>query len=1272
MSNGFEYEINVTGNGLDQAKKLNQAFGDLKDIQILQQVSKDLLKTSREFKRAQEEVKRLGAEMKKTGGEKIANQYRAAQKEVKTLSLRLSEQKNTYKSLNRSLTESGVNIKKLASEHDRLTREAENFSKVEQAAARLGVKELDKLSNKIKELKSDYDTLGKSGKMSSQQMAIARRTMNDEITKTSARIKKISGDTNIWSKSVGNLQQSWIGLAGTLGSVYVALQGIKFYANFDDVMRSVAAIKQSTEAETKALTEFAKELGNTTKNTATQAAQAEQVLAQAGQTIGEIFATVPAVLDLSAASGLELADAAEKILISTKQFGLVASDSRLVADVMTKGFTASAASANDLSLTLSYIGPIANDLKYSLQDTTAMIMLMAEAGYKGERAGTALRGGLGALLKPVPEAQEVLRKYGIEIYNTNGRVRAFSEILRDLEKASISTKDKLVLFGLEAGPGMSAMISQGADKLVEFEEKLKQVSGTSEKIARDKEAGIGGALRSLTSAMEGSVIQLMEIWSPATEEIVRGLAAMFRILSKLPREVIAIGSAAVIAGAGFVAWNLGLKSVYASLVLLIPQLVASAAAIKSLLIYTMATEGAMGVLTLAIGGTVATVALLAAPVVAAYVATDRLIDAASDLRDAQMKVSNSSAELAKKKFALSQKLKAVAEDTGIVITGMVELNRAITNGTITWDESTKKWIKGSDDRVEKTKALPPLTEEVLEKMRTEWESYTNKVGELQEQVVNRERRLSDELRSISRKSMSDTEAWADRKKEADEYAMSARKAFDEAKKALSGGDQAAADTAFARAIQLADEAQGKYKEFGQAAGEAFDTTALSAKKSADIQENVTRNAIESIQRKYEQYANKVKSLQDAIAGREMSLAEQLREIAREGMDAPSAWEDRKKEAGEYEKKAKDAYTAAKRALSLKDVEGAEELFAQAIELADSAREAYADLNGEVKEGGKVFKTQSEAAKESSTGIKQAGELAIKILKDQEKAATQLASTASATYGEMAEQYNTEQQQALDSATQGMQKAGRLAVDVLKEQERAATDAAAALDKKAGGIFSAETLAQTKNGIDDVALSIDNVGDEWGNNWSQMADESKRVIDDVQDQLNSLEMPELIAEIKTVEAKAAGGAIGALKMAVGGGVSDATNGFKFAGYGGGDKVHVIAEAGEHMLRKEAVRAAGPGTAEAFNAGRFDIVLKNLMKRFGSALKMQTGGAVSRFRIPAIPTLKMQTGGTVPGMSSGMMPVSINLVPGEPAISGFFDEQNLELLQRQEARNRKYKS
>lgn len=135
-------------------------------------------------------------------------------------------------------------------------------------------------------------------------------------------------------------------------------------------------------------------------------------------------------------------------------------------------------------------------------------------------------------------------------------------------------------------------------------------------------------------------------------------------------------------------------------------------------------------------------------------------------------------------------------------------------------------------------------------------------------------------------------------------------------------------------------------------------------------------------------------------------------------------------------------------------------------------------------------------------------------------------------------------------------------------------------------------------------------------------EIKKIMDDL-DRLQNKTVTVTIKE-KTVEARAHGGLIGALHMATGGAVrwQSALNGLAFPGYGGGDRRHVIAEDGEVMIKKESVRAAGLKAALAFNAGRFDIVMQELKKRFPQGLHL--GGLVGLHALPALP---MQTGGQV---------------------------------------------
>ncbi len=128
--------------------------------------------------------------------------------------------------------------------------------------------------------------------------------------------------------------------------------------------------------------------------------------------------------------------------------------------------------------------------------------------------------------------------------------------------------------------------------------------------------------------------------------------------------------------------------------------------------------------------------------------------------------------------------------------------------------------------------------------------------------------------------------------------------------------------------------------------------------------------------KYKEYADTIKKLQDDIAGREQSLAEELRAMGRTGMSDVSAWRDLRKEAQEYELAAKNAAKAGD--------------FDEALKLADKAKSKYKELNTEVKVGDKVVHSKAAALRDTMSNVKRTGELSIDILKQQKEAAEKAA------------------------------------------------------------------------------------------------------------------------------------------------------------------------------------------------------------------------------------------------------------------------------------------
>ncbi len=325
-------------------------------------------------------------------------------------------------------------------------------------------------------------------------------------------------------------------------------------------------------------------------------------------------------------------------------------------------------------------------------------------------------------------------------------------------------------------------------------------------------------------------------------------------------------------------------------------------------------------------------------------------------------------------------------------------------------------------------------------------------------------------------------------------------------------------------------------------------------------------ATDDMKKAYKKYVDEVKRLQDEITSREQSLQEQLRAMSRSGMDDYSAWRDRKQEAQEYYRAAKQAAAAGN--------------FSQAVQYADQAKTAYADLNEEVKVGDKTMVSQQQALQAAMAGVKKSGELATNILKKQKEAAEGAA-------------------KAIDASVS----------DNLAKDFGVAELSVASLDETTG--------KYTK--------TVVKLGDKWVDVWKDNETKAMGTLNAVGEKIEALDGTVIEVKINEVVAKAAGGLI--QHLATGGQVwRNITTGGRLPGFGGGDRVPVMAEAGEVMINKFASKAAGYRAALAFNAQRWDIVIQELLKRFSipGVLKARTGGEIGagRLHLPQIPPLSMQ--------------------------------------------------
>lgn len=172
-------------------------------------------------------------------------------------------------------------------------------------------------------------------------------------------------------------------------------------------------------------------------------------------------------------------------------------------------------------------------------------------------------------------------------------------------------------------------------------------------------------------------------------------------------------------------------------------------------------------------------------------------------------------QLEKNTGLVAAKFKEISAATGLTITSMEQLDQAVKDGKIHYDDLTGTWKKGSAEQAAATTAtattMKKATGESLDAMKKKYQEYASEIRRLQDEIAGRERSLSAELRAMSRTGMSDYSAWKDQKREAEEYAVAAKRAAAEAQAALSAGDTITADQKFKDAVQYADDAKQAYK-----------------------------------------------------------------------------------------------------------------------------------------------------------------------------------------------------------------------------------------------------------------------------------------------------------------------------------------------------------------------------------------------------------------------------------------------------------------------------
>lgn len=287
----------------------------------------------------------------------------------------------------------------------------------------------------------------------------------------------------------------------------------------------VKAISGSTGKEFEALSQQAKDLGASTSFSASEAAMGMENLASAGFSTSQIMSAMPGLLNLAASDALDLGTAADIAASTLNGFGLEASEAAHVADVLARAAADTNAGITDTGMAMKFIAPVASAMNISLEETTAAIGLLANAGIQGSSAGTVLRSALSHLAKPSKEAATLMEELGFNAYDAQGKMLPLKSIIGNLQNSMEGLTDEqkqnalVTMFGTEALSGMLALISAGPEQLEDLTNSLINSDGAAQEMAETMQDNFKGAWDEFTSAAEGAAIAVGEALLPSLTEI---------------------------------------------------------------------------------------------------------------------------------------------------------------------------------------------------------------------------------------------------------------------------------------------------------------------------------------------------------------------------------------------------------------------------------------------------------------------------------------------------------------------------------------------------------------------------------------------------------------------------------------------------------------------------------------------------------------------------------------------------------------------------------
>lgn len=387
-----------------------------------------------------------------------------------------------------------------------------------------------------------------NGEISKEQYDALQR----EIIETEADLKKLETQANQSSTALQKISSagekmkmvgdSISGAGQKMLPVTAAVTGlgtaaVTTAANFESSMSQVQATMGITKESMStldgqsvntmdALSNLAQEMGESTAFSATECAEALNYLALAGYDTQEMADTLPTVLNLAAAGGIDLASASDMVTDAMSALGMKTSEADKMVDQMAKTASTTNTSVAQLGEGILTIGATAKSVKGGTAELNTALGILANNGIKGAEGGTHLRNIILSLQNPTDKAAGSLKQLGVSVYDSEGNMRSMNDILGDLNKSmdGMTSEEKAniisTIFNKTDLSSVNALLANTGNTWDELQASIENSGGAAGQMADTQLDNLQGQLTLLKSALEGLAISFGQLLMPAIKTIV--------------------------------------------------------------------------------------------------------------------------------------------------------------------------------------------------------------------------------------------------------------------------------------------------------------------------------------------------------------------------------------------------------------------------------------------------------------------------------------------------------------------------------------------------------------------------------------------------------------------------------------------------------------------------------------------------------------------------------------------------------------------------------